>query len=67
METNILNATEYRNVSLSLLNESKTNPRRIFEKRRSQGTGALIFLLPMRDDPHDNRRSVISRPHNGKG
>ena len=31
METTILNATEYRNVSLSLLNESKTNPRRIFE------------------------------------
>ena len=31
METTILNATEYRNVSLSLLRESKTNPRRIFE------------------------------------
>ena len=30
METTILNAIEYRNVSLSLLNESKTNPRRIF-------------------------------------
>ena len=31
METTVINATEYRNVSLSLLNESKTNPRRIFE------------------------------------
>jgi ParB family chromosome partitioning protein len=31
METQIVNATEYRNVSLSLLNESKTNPRRSFE------------------------------------
>jgi hypothetical protein len=29
--TQVINATEYRNVSLSLLSESKTNPRRIFE------------------------------------
>ena len=32
METQIVNATEYRNVSLALLNESKTNPRRTFEE-----------------------------------
>jgi ParB family chromosome partitioning protein len=32
METQIVNATEYRNVSLALLNESKTNPRRTFEQ-----------------------------------
>ena len=31
METTVINATEYRNVSLSLLTESKTNPRRSFE------------------------------------
>jgi hypothetical protein len=31
METTVINATEYRNVSLSLLRESKANPRRIFE------------------------------------
>ena len=31
MQTQVTNATEYRNVSLSLLSESKTNPRRIFE------------------------------------
>jgi len=31
METTVINATEYRNVSLSLLSESKTNPRRTFE------------------------------------
>jgi ParB family chromosome partitioning protein len=31
MENTIINATEYRNVSLALLSESKTNPRRIFE------------------------------------
>jgi hypothetical protein len=52
METTILNATEYRNVSLSLLNESKTNPRRIFEDAalkeladsiRSQFKSSLLF------------------------
>jgi ParB family chromosome partitioning protein len=31
METQVINATEYRNVSLALLNESKTNPRRTFD------------------------------------
>jgi hypothetical protein len=31
METTAINATEYRNVPLSVLNESKTNPRRTFE------------------------------------
>jgi ParB family chromosome partitioning protein len=31
METQVVNATEYRNVSLSLLAESKTNPRRTFD------------------------------------
>jgi hypothetical protein len=31
METTVINATEYRNVSLAVLSESKTNPRRIFE------------------------------------
>jgi hypothetical protein len=31
METQIANASEYRNVPLSVLNESKTNPRRTFE------------------------------------
>ncbi len=32
METQVFNAAEYRNVSLALLNESKTNPRRTFEE-----------------------------------
>jgi hypothetical protein len=31
MEATVINSTEYRSVSLSLLSESKTNPRRIFE------------------------------------
>jgi hypothetical protein len=31
VDTTVINATEYRNVSLSLLNESTTNPYRTFE------------------------------------
>ena len=31
METTVINSTEYRNVSLSVLAESKTNPRRTFD------------------------------------
>jgi ParB family chromosome partitioning protein len=31
METTVINATEYRDVPLSQLNESKTNPRNVFE------------------------------------
>jgi len=56
METTILNATEYRNVSLSLLSESKTNPRRIFEDAalkeladsiRSQGILSPLLVRPL--------------------
>jgi hypothetical protein len=38
--TQVINATEYRNVSLSLLSESKTNPRRIFEDAALKELGA---------------------------
>ncbi len=31
METTVINATEYRELPLALLNESKTNPRRVFD------------------------------------
>ena len=31
METQVINATEYRNVPLSLLNVSRSNPRRTFD------------------------------------
>ena len=32
METQIINATEYRNLPLALLTESTTNPRKIFDE-----------------------------------
>jgi hypothetical protein len=44
METTILNATEYRNVSLALLRESATNPRRVFEETALQ---ELTLLRPV--------------------
>jgi hypothetical protein len=52
----VINATEYRNVSLSLLSESKTNPRRIFEDDalkelaesiRTQGVLSRLLVRPL--------------------
>ena len=59
METQIINATEYRNVSLSLLNESKTNPRRSFEaialkeladSIRTQGVLSPLLVRPLTEN-----------------
>jgi len=59
METTVLNATEYRNVSLSLLSESKTNPRRIFEDAalkelaesiRTQGILSPLLVRPLTEN-----------------
>ncbi len=56
METQVLNATEYRNVSLSLLNVSKTNPRRTFDEAalkelaesiRAQGILSPLLVRPL--------------------
>jgi len=59
MQTQISNATEYRNISLSLLSESKTNPRRIFEDAalkelaetiRSQGVLSPLLVRPVTEN-----------------
>jgi len=59
METQIVNATEYRNVSLSLLSESKTNPRHSFEEIalkelaesiRSQGVLSPLLVRPLTEN-----------------
>jgi ParB family chromosome partitioning protein len=59
METQVINATEYRNVSLSLLNESKTNPRRTFEETalkelaesiRAQGVLSPLLVRPLTEN-----------------
>ena len=56
MEAQVINTTEYRNVSLSLLNESKTNPRRTFEELalkelaesiRAQGVLSPLLVRPL--------------------
>jgi ParB family transcriptional regulator, chromosome partitioning protein len=68
METQVINATEYRNVSLSLLNVSKTNPRRTFEDAALKELAdfvpghkiGVLFRRPFccrgRGEPHGNRR-----------
>ena len=59
METQIVNATEYRNVSLALLSESKTNPRRTFEETalkelaesiRTQGVLSPLLVRPLTEN-----------------
>ena len=59
METQIVNATEYRNVSLALLSESKTNPRRIFEEVslkelaesiKAQGVLSPLLVRPLTEN-----------------
>lgn len=59
METTVIHATEYRDVPLSLLNESKTNPRRVFEDAalkelaasiRSQGILSPLLVRPLTEN-----------------
>jgi ParB family transcriptional regulator, chromosome partitioning protein len=59
METQVLNANEYRNVPLSLLNVSKTNPRRTFdevamkelaESIRAQGILSPLLVRPLTEN-----------------
>jgi ParB family chromosome partitioning protein len=59
METQIANASEYRNVPLSVLTESKTNPRRTFESValkelaesiRTQGVLSPLLVRPLTDN-----------------
>jgi len=56
METTVINATEYRDLPLSQLNESKTNPRRVFDGTalnelaasiRSQGVLSPLLVRPL--------------------
>jgi ParB family chromosome partitioning protein len=59
METQVINATEYRNVTLAVLSESKTNPRRTFEETalkelaesiRSQGVLSPLLVRPLTEN-----------------
>ena len=62
MDTTVINATEYRNVSFSLLNESKTNPRRTFEetalKELAESIGSQGVLSPLLVRSIMNSRSL---------
>jgi ParB family chromosome partitioning protein len=59
METTVINASEYRDLPLSQLNESKTNPRRVFEESalkelaasiRSQGVLSPLLVRPLTEN-----------------
>ncbi len=59
METTVINATEYRDLPLSQLNESKTNPRRVFDEAalrelvasiRSQGILSPLLVRPLTEN-----------------
>jgi ParB family chromosome partitioning protein len=59
METTVINATEYRDLPLSQLNESKTNPRRAFDEAslkelaasiRSQGVLSPLLIRPLTEN-----------------
>ena len=59
METTVINATEYRELPLALLNESKTNPRRVFNdvslrelaaSIRSQGVLSPLLVRPLTEN-----------------
>ena len=59
METQIVNATKYRNVTLALLSESKTNPRRTFEATalkelaesiKAQGVLSPLLVRPLTEN-----------------
>ena len=59
METTVINATEYRELPLVLLNESKTNPRRAFDETglkelaasiRSQGVLSPLLVRPLTEN-----------------
>jgi ParB family chromosome partitioning protein len=59
METTVTNATEYRELPLALLNESKTNPRRVFDdvslrelaaSIRSQGVLSPLLVRPLTEN-----------------
>ena len=78
MNTTIANATEYRNLPLAMLTESKTNPRRIFEDDalkelaetiRDQGVLSPLLVRPLTEQRlRDRLRSAaLSRRADGRG
>jgi ParB family transcriptional regulator, chromosome partitioning protein len=59
MTTTVINATEYRELPLAQLNESKTNPRRVFDESglkelaasiRSQGVLSPLLVRPLTEN-----------------
>jgi hypothetical protein len=62
MEQTVINATEYREIPLAQLNESKTNPRRSFDQTslkeladsiRSQGVLSPLLVRPLTENGYE--------------
>jgi hypothetical protein len=76
MSTTVINATEYRNLPLSLLTESATNPRRIFEDAALKEFADYVakhiigvlcrwaFCGRRRQKAHSNWRTAFRATHN---
>jgi hypothetical protein len=62
MQTQVINATEYRNVPLSLLNESKTNPRRAFDASALKELADFVSLTVLWPRA-PKRRMTAGGPH----
>ena len=69
MENQVSNSTEYRNISLSLLNESKTNPRHTFDEAalkelaesiRTQGVLSPLLVRPLTENGFEIREPSAS-------
>ncbi|HEX4029209.1 MAG TPA: ParB/RepB/Spo0J family partition protein [Terracidiphilus sp.] len=63
METNVINATEYRDIPLALLTESPTNPRRHFDeaflKELAESIRVHGVLSPLLVRPKDERLEIV--------
>ncbi len=72
METQVINATEYRNVTLAVLTELKTNPRRTFEEPPSRNSPSLSaarafsrlcsFALSPKTDSRSSQEHGVTAP-----
>ena len=61
MEQTVINATEYRELPLALLNESKTNPRRVFDEVSLRELAASIRSQGRPDCPQSPLRTTANR------
>ena len=67
METTVINATEYRDLPLSLLTESKTNPRHVFDLTALNELAAFVRRECFRRSWFAGSPRTVSRSSPGRG